>query len=280
MPNMVPYLILASLAISLLSYILISSKRWMNVVLFLAFIGMIYLFEYTILVLFDCYVYYPKILPNPYLDSMMGALISNFLTVPVLGLAMVVYRLSFRWNLVFTLLLCGVEWLFLHLGIYAHHWWKLGYTLAAFLFFFWFVRYWANRLSRGRRLFQYVTLLMFSLSTVDTMSYLFMLTGVRQFLPGVFELHSRDDVFFTFPYTLVKAALIANAVFWSPRLRWLFAALFIIMLLQYPLIRTGVLHIYIPLWLYYLIYVPCCLFAAWCIRRGMRVFRDQDASTA
>ncbi|MNP37294.1 hypothetical protein D3C76_1307360 [compost metagenome] len=101
------------------------------VFLFLTYVGMIYVFEYVILVCLHSYTYYPHILSDPYMDSMMGAFISNFLTVPTVGLIMVIYRLRFRWTVIFAMLMIGIEWLFLKLGIYKHEWWRLSYSFVA-----------------------------------------------------------------------------------------------------------------------------------------------------
>ncbi len=187
MINTVSFAVLALVALAALIFFIVRTKSVFVVFLFLTYVGMIYVFEYIILILFNSYTYYPRMLQDPYMDSMMGAFISNFLTVPTAGLAMVIYRLRFRWTIVFTCLMAVIEWLFIRLGIYEHHWWRLSYSFVAFIFFFWLVGFWARRVEQGNRLFQYVSLLMFSLSVLNTLAFLRMLVNIGIFQPGLFD---------------------------------------------------------------------------------------------
>lgn len=278
MINIVSFAVLALIALATLIFFIVRTKSYLIVFLFLTYVGMIYVFEYIILILFNSYTYYPRMLPDPYMDSMLGAFISNFLTVPTAGLAMVIYRLRFRWTIVFTYLMAVIEWLFMRLGIYEHHWWRLSYSFVAFIFFFWLVGFWARRVEKGNRLFQYVSLLMFSLSVLNTLAFLRMLVNIGIFQPGLFDNPSRDDVAFTVPYALLKAIFLANAVYWTRRLRWTFAAVAALLAIHYILIRTGILKLFISPWTYWPLYITSVLVGAVLILLAMRLLRRPGAA--
>ncbi len=278
MMNTVSFAVLALIALATLIFFIVRTKSYLIVFLFLAYVGMIYVFEYVILVLFHSYTYHPRMMPDPYMDSMMGAFISNFLTVPTLGLAMVIYRLRFRWTILFSCLMVGIEWLFLRLGIYEHEWWRLSYSFIAFIFFFWLVSFWARRVEHGNRLFQYVSLLMFSLSVLNTLAFLRMLVNIGVFEPGFFENPSRDDVAFTVPYVFLKGVLLTNAIYWMRKLRWTFAAVAVLLGLHYVLVIAGILKLFISPWTYWPVYTISILVGAGLIWLAMRLLRRPDTA--
>jgi hypothetical protein len=273
MINTVSFVVLAALDLATLIYLLVRTRSWLMVFLFLSYVGMIYFFEYVILVCFHSYTYYPHILSDPYMDSMMGAFISNFLTVPTVGLIMVIFRLRFRWTVIFAALMFGIEWLFLKLGIYEHEWWRLSYSFVAFIFFFWMVGFWADKVKQGNRFFQYVSLLMFSLSVLNTLAFMRMLVDIGAFQPGFFDNPKQDDVAFTVPYAFLKAVLLANAIYWSRKLRWTLAAVAVMLAVHYMLIRSGILKLYISPWTYWPLYITSCLTGAVLILLAMRLLR-------
>jgi hypothetical protein len=278
MINTVSFAVLALAALATLIFFIVRTKSYSIVFLFLTYVGMIYVFEYVILILFNSYTYYPRMLQDPYMDSMMGAFISNFLTVPTAGLAMVIYQLRFRWTIVFTCLMGVIEWLFMRLGIYEHHWWRLSYSFVAFIFFFWLVGFWARRVEQGNRLFQYVSLLMFSFGILNTLAFLRLLVKIGVYQPGFFDNPTRDDIAFTVPYIFLKGLVWANAIYWTRKLRWTLAAVAVMLPIHYIFIQTGILKLFISPWTYWPIYITNCLLGTGLILLAMRLLRRPGAA--
>ncbi|PYI57435.1 hypothetical protein [Paenibacillus flagellatus] len=277
MPSFVPYAVLILVMLTSLITILAHFRDYRLFLIFLAYSGMIYVFEYAIVVLMNGYSYYPNLLPIRYLDNLLGSIFSNLLAVPVIALFIAVYRLGNRWILLFALLLSGVEWLFERMGVYETYWWKVPYTTAALLFFFWLARCWIVWLQRGNRAIRYVTLVMYSSSLIDTLVFVLIAGGVRLFRVGVFDDPYRDDVFVSALFGFFKALLLAGAVYWTDGIRWIAAALAAIFAIQIVLIRCDILHVFVPYWLYFLMYAPCCFFVAWLIAIGKRSLNDWSA---
>lgn len=273
MPNSIPYFLIIVICISIFLWLIVRTRQYQTVVLYLAFVGMVYIFEYFVLVILDAYRYDPQFIANPYLDNILGAFVSNFVVVPILALLIAVLQLNSGWVVAISLGLGATEWLFLELGIYQLKWWKTSYTIVGLLFFFWLARLWYQKLMEGNRMIVYITFLMFSFTVVDSAIFLLLLSGIRQFQPGVFENIYRDDVFFTALYAFTKSLLLANAVYWSSKWRWVFGAFCVILVAQFSLIQTGILKLYVPLWLFFLIYTFSLILIICLLRKTVRFYR-------
>lgn len=258
MPNYVPYLILIILSTAVLVWMLARTKQYRTFVAYLSFAGMIYIFEIVIVVVLAAYEYKPRITPIRYLDNMIGASVSNTFTIPTIAALIAVFQLRFRWIAFFSLLFGGIEFCFLRLGIYEHHWWRIPYTIASLLFYFSLTRWWIRRFYAGSRPIRAVSFFVYTLALVYTFVFFPMLSGLRLFEPGIFKDIYRDDTFFTTLYGLMKTALITASIFWLRNWRWLIAAAAVIATSHYFLIRFGILKVFIPLWLYVAIYSVCC----------------------
>jgi len=108
------YLGLGAFSLSLLSYVYFKTKNVRCLYLFLAMVGLGYAIEYCIYVLLESYVYEPRILArDPYYDNNMGAIFSNFLTLPATATFIAAFSLNWMWVPVFAAFVAGIEWLFL-----------------------------------------------------------------------------------------------------------------------------------------------------------------------
>ena len=178
----------------------------------------------SVYVLLDSNRYYPHFVGKAYYDSTFGAVVSNLLAVPVAATFVAIYRFpwSGRWGL--ALGFGGIEWLFLRLGVYELHWWKIPYTILALIFFYWIAPLWLDRLRQGRSGYAFVTLQMYAWSIVGTFTFAIAVSGVRLFRPGVFEDPYRDDIFVTAMLGFGIATALALAVYATRSLRWKAAA--------------------------------------------------------
>ncbi|MDR6879244.1 hypothetical protein [Bacillus sp. 3255] len=259
MPNSLPYLILVAVCTIALSVMLLHKRALSPLILLLSYSGMIYVFEFFIFVLFHSYSYSPKIVGTSYYDNVLGAVFSNLISVPAAAAYVAVYQLSWRWIAFFAFAFGAIELSFLRLGIYEHHWWRTAYTIVSLIIFFRLARQWPIWLSGRHQAIKFVTLVMFAWSVVATMIFVFALTNIRIYHVGIFEDPYHDDIFFSAMYGFVKALLLAVAVTVSHRL-WR-RALWLLLLIaaQFILMHLGLLKVMLPLWQYWLIYIPCCI---------------------
>lgn len=114
--------------------------------LFLTFAGFNYIFDFFVLVLTKGYRYKPKFLKNSYLDNLLGANLSQLLIVPISGVFLSIFRLNFRWRLLYSTFLFFIEKIFLKLKIYKHGWWSEYYTFLGLQIFYEIAKRWSEQL--------------------------------------------------------------------------------------------------------------------------------------
>jgi hypothetical protein len=87
------------------------------------------------------YQYYPELIKhNKMYDSNLGAIASNALALPVTAVFISTFHKYWQWIVFFTGFFALIEWLFLKLQIYAHYWWKIGYTSFGLPFYYLFAK--------------------------------------------------------------------------------------------------------------------------------------------
>lgn len=231
----------------------------------ITYAGMIYVFEFVVLIAFDAYEYKPHVLPIPYYDNALGAVVSNMFVVPVAATLIAVFRLRPRGVLLFAFGIGGIEWLFIRLNVYETHWWRIWYTIPALIMFFSFAKLWLRKLRAGRSGYVFISLWMAAWSLVGTLIYALALSGVRTFHLGIFDNVYRDDLFAAAIYGVIKALILSGVVVRYRGLWPKFGGLAIIFVLNIALIRLNILKLHVALWQYWLIYMPCCLLVLWLV---------------
>ncbi|TYP79320.1 hypothetical protein [Paenibacillus methanolicus] len=259
MPNAMPYWMLSGIVLIILLGVWRHTRQKALFPQLLIFSGQIYFFEYVIMVLFNSYEYRPHFVSAPaYQDSVMGAVVSNLLSVPIMGAVVVIYRLRLRWILLIALGFAIIERIFVYLDVYEQHWWNEGYTFVSLLVFFELAKRWVDNMKKGSRLVVYVSLLTFSFSLAATMMFLLSLAGVRLFHAGVFADPYRDDVLVATADAFAKALLMTILLIVTEKPSWRYGSIVLLTGLQLLLLSTGTLRVYISLPLYVAIYIGCC----------------------
>lgn len=170
--NSVWYLGLIAASIIVLVVALAAKRKSEVLLLFLVMAGLGYIIEYVIYILLDSYRYVPRILHNEYYDSNMGSLASNLGSLPSMATFVAAFRLRFFWIVLFTAMFVGIEWLFLHLGIYRQNWWRLSYTFAAFPIFFLTAKAWYPRILKPESKLQiFAALLLILFALIATLQF-------------------------------------------------------------------------------------------------------------
>ena len=261
MPNYVPYLLLSIASICTTVTLLVRTKSPYTVILSVSLSGMIYFFEYVVLVVLNAYRYNVQLLDNPTLDSMIGAIVSNLFAVPTAAVVQVMLKLRLWWIFIFALIFTGIEWLFVHLGIFEHHWWRLHYTTAGISILLLIAVHLDRKIRQGSRFAQFFLLAAFSFCLVSSLEFALLLAGVRHYISGVFADSNQDDIIVYVPYALLKSLLLSSVIFWTGKRKWFGVAvsLIVILLSTLLLIRFKLLVPYIPEWQFILLYMACCL---------------------
>ncbi|WP_181438703.1 hypothetical protein [Paenibacillus sambharensis] len=215
--------------------------------LFLGMVGVSYCIEFVIYILLGSYHYYPGLQKhNAYYDSNIGSGISNFLTLPSSAVIMAVFRKGWLWIAGFTALFAAVEWLFLHLHIYRHNWWSIGYTALGLPFYYLVAKAWFSRMMQPMKGFLlFITLLLITGAVLGTLMFLpIAFFESRTYHIGWFKDLSHDTTAFTTIYWIGLASLY-TAIF---SFRWTYAwpkyviSLGILIILMLVLSQAGILR--------------------------------------
>ena len=108
--------------------------------------------EFVVLGLFNSYAYKTGIYTSPWAQNILGHLILNSTFYPGTAILVAAYSLGYGWISLITVIYLLVEYLFMKLGIYEHHWWKY-YMTALSIFIYqiitkaWFIK--MNKMQHG-----------------------------------------------------------------------------------------------------------------------------------
>ena len=234
------FIVIYSLAIFILTLWRKRSTKLIAVYVLIG--GATYAFEYIVLVLLNSYVYSPGILGNQYFDNIMGAVVSDGFSVPMMATFVAAYQLKYIYMLGLIGLLAGNELLFLHLGIYKHYWWKEIYTVAGLLVAFSISKWWYKILQQPlSSVTRFITL--FFANLLLEASVVFILSIFNKFFYTVdwFQDPARGHVAFATIYVLVLSFLLAFLVTMRINWIWVSVALLSTIIPDVVLLKVGIL---------------------------------------
>lgn len=243
--NTIWYILLAVTSIISLVLALIKSKnRKLTIVFTLATLGFVYLVESLLVGSFNSYSYHPKIVNDPFMDTVLGNVFSQVSISTTSALA-IVFELSYKWYFIFAIIYFLIEELFIKLGIYEHFWYKSIYTLIGFVPLLWFIKKWYTGLIISSKYFIYYATLFLGTFALAANSIIqpFRLTNIQIFKANFYESWSKNHTTVAIIYGFFLVNILINLHRW--RLKWLwkgtaFAVLFIA---QYALYKSGVIYI-------------------------------------
>lgn len=199
------YLGLCSSCLLILTAAFITRRNVHTLLHFLVMVEIAYLIEAVIYIFLGSYEYRPGlIMSNEFYDSHMGAITSNLITVPTLGLLIGLFQLGWGWIILLIGVLAFVEWLFVREGIYTLYWWRIEYTSLGLLFYFPASRLIHRHLVKPVKGLAHTLFLFLSIGPLSgTLHFLpFMLFSCRMYRPGWYEDAAHDTSAFGIIYYL------------------------------------------------------------------------------
>ncbi|TGE36242.1 hypothetical protein E4K67_20040 [Desulfosporosinus fructosivorans] len=104
--------------------------------------------EFVVLGLLDGYAYKTGIYTSPWAQNILGHLILNSTFYPGTAILVAAYSLGYGWISLITAIYLLIEYLFMNLGIYEHHWWKYYMTGVAIFIYQLFTKVWFKKLDK------------------------------------------------------------------------------------------------------------------------------------
>ncbi|MED3988842.1 hypothetical protein ACRPLQ_12845 [Priestia sp. TRN 1309] len=214
MPHYTAFFALIIISTAVLLTVFIRKKDKRLVVLLFFIIGMAYVLEYVVFVLFESYEYDPDFMTNEYFDNLFGSLTSQTFAFPIMAMVVAAYQLKFRYILIISAMFMGIEELFLHWDIYTHHWWKTIYTGVLMTIGFSISKIWYVWLTERYMTFvHYATFFLGMLAITSTIMFLLLAYFHNNwFYTGWFASATHDSVNATMIYVCIVTILLVWSV--------------------------------------------------------------------
>ncbi len=265
MPHYIPFLVLIITSVLIFVFTLWNTKDKKLFILLFFMIGLAYVLEYFILVLFKSYEYNPNFVPETDLDNILGSLVSQAFAFPVIAVLIGAYQLKFRYIVLISFIFMGIEELFLSLGVYKHYWWKTIYTGIFMTIGFVIAKTWYAWLSNRFERWIHILTLFFSLLAINTtlMLLLIAMFKTHSIHVGWFKSETRDVLSFNTLYVWVLTALYSWGVL-KRSVIMLVCFLLTFRIIDVVLLYTGILILpeWNSLWFFVLLDVVVILFTA------------------
>ncbi|RID83492.1 hypothetical protein D1953_15620 [Peribacillus asahii] len=206
-----PFWLLAVIHLGMFLLVLKRKKKdtW---TLLLSNMGFAYLFEYVVLNLFHGYRYKPSIMKKSAFDSILGAIFSQAIYVPIASTFLTLLNKNWSWKVGFSLFYYCIEHLFLRLNIYKVYWWRPIYTLVLLNVYFNISDVFYKALSTQKRWAMVIAHYLAIEIVCSTLAYIFAVKRYIRFGRGYF--HTWTEHFKIVPlYSLILSfiALITSS---------------------------------------------------------------------
>lgn len=152
MANIIYYIILCVIGVAVSALIIYKKRKKHSVstmILFCLFAaGISWIGEFTVLGLFNSYAYKTGVLADPWAQNLLGHMLLNASLYPAIALITAVYSIRYYKIAIISGVFVGIEFLFVHLGVYEHHWWKYYMTFIGVFLYLSFLKFWYPRMIR------------------------------------------------------------------------------------------------------------------------------------
>ncbi|KRF03398.1 hypothetical protein ASG89_23460 [Paenibacillus sp. Soil766] len=247
MPNSFWFFALLISSLILFCSIIYKKRNTQTLFLYLTMVGYGYIIETMIFNFLGSYDYKPNIIKHDsFYDSELGAFFSNALSLPITATLIATFHLNWLWIVIFSGYFVGIEWFFLKLHIYTHHWWRLEYTGLGLVMYFVLAKIfykWILLPSQGLKHNLMLYLITGSISaSCHILPMLFFLN--RYYRPNWFDNVGRDSIAFSALYYLCASLYYCLIVKINWKTKWkkyILTGLFFYIVNQF-LIMIGILH--------------------------------------
>ncbi|MFE8702875.1 hypothetical protein ACFYKX_19910 [Cytobacillus sp. FJAT-54145] len=244
-PNYLWYIILLSISVTVFVITLKENRNWKRLLQTLFFIsGLSYVVDFIVLVLLNGYTYKPNLVETHWFDSVFGSIFSQAITVPIAAMAIAGLNLGLGWIIGISMLLMGVEEVFLALNIYEHNWWKTWYTGSLLIIGFMLAKLWYKLLENPYKLVKFMTMYMTLIVYANSMRF-FMVVFFETHYYNVdwFSNSIRDSIAGNALYLLIWMIPVTLVVMFGFKWYWILLMLGVEWIIDQLLIKNGLLII-------------------------------------
>lgn len=242
--NTIWYVLLSITSVISMVFVMIKSRnRKFTIAFTLATLGFTYLIEAILVISFNSYAYYPKIVNDPFQDTVLGNMFSQ-VSISSTTALIITYNLSYKWYFLFSLVYYLIENLFVKLGIYQHFWYRSIYTFIGLVLLFWFVKMCYNKLiTSSKYITYYIPLFLGALAiSGNTIILPFKLLEMQIFKAEFYGDLSKNHTTANIIYGFFLINILINLHRW--KLHWVYKGIVfsILVFAQYILYKSGIIY--------------------------------------
>lgn len=250
--NIAGYVILAGIGVGVTFYSIYIKRNIYKVstlVMFYLFVaGATWIGEFIVLGLFNSYAYKTGIFVNPWAQNLLGHLILNTTLYPAMAIVVVAYSFRFGGMCSIAVIILGMEYLFLKLGLYEHHWWRYYMTALTVLLLLIISKYWfAKLLQKPYGSTRAVTFYFIAMVIIHIPAPILLLLGKQHYQTALTDRLSKDfylsSVIFIFFYHLILSFIFVLLTCVLKKWYWKAVPFIFPITVQSLLARIGILKI-------------------------------------
>lgn len=221
---------IAELSSFLVFYLFATSLSWIG--------------EFIVLGFFNSYAYKIGVFANPWLQNLLAHLILNSFFWPGTAILVAPYSLGYGWIAFIAAVYMVIEYLFLMLGLYEHHWWRTYMTGIAVVMYLSICKAWFWRMNQVRRGYTRILTLYFAAVVIIHLpTPLLLLLGKQIYRMSIVPDMYLSSIIFILSYQMIEAAIVVFFISVLKRWYWKIVPFLTALTGQYFLTKTGVLVI-------------------------------------
>ncbi|WP_033829699.1 hypothetical protein [Bacillus andreraoultii] len=261
-PNYVWYFLLIGISLFVLMITLMKhkdKKRLLQTYFFIT--GLAYIVDYIVLVLLDAYYYKPLLVNSYWFDNILGSIVSQGITIPTSAVAIAEFHFRLTNILMITLSILGIEWFFLNMDLYEHHWWKIWITGILLPICFYIAKGWYQLLKRPGPFVKFFTMYLTIAVYINTLHFILLfLFSVPTYSVHWFNDPIRDSLTFNALYIFCFSFFFTFLISFKFQWRWITAILSIKILFDFLCIKYNLLmNSYSTIFLFLVLHVSTIL---------------------
>jgi hypothetical protein len=180
------------------------------IIFYLFIAGFAWICEYLVLGLLNAYAYKTGVFADPWAQNLLGHLLLNTTLYPTAAIVTVTGAKRNSAILLFTVAITLIDYLFIKLGLYEHHWWRSFMTVITVVATLRIAVFWFERIKKGCSSWTRAVTFFFIALIIIHFPSPFLLLMRKQYyqfniISKIFSNFYLTSIIFTFTYHLLES---------------------------------------------------------------------------
>ena len=252
MPNIFWFIILGFIGVISSVYTIYKKRDKFKIstliVFYMAVAGLTWICEFLVLGLFNSYIYRTGIFKDVWEQNLLGHLILNTSLYPATALIMVAFSLKYKWISFVAIIFTLIDYLYVKLNIYEHHWWKFYMTAITVVIVMLLENYWFKKIQENRsKIIRAITFYFVAILIIHAPAPILMLLNKQYyklyFINNLFKDPYLSSIIIIFLYQSIEALIAVICTCVLKKWYWALIPFFISIISQSIFYKTNIMVI-------------------------------------